>query len=166
MTAVASTHSIIKDILDDTVKKQSGGLDFAAYAVATNLPENVDDTKGRYKLKIMCESRNPQLGSLLEKFACESRTPDEQFKVWQDLLHKVDVALRRLDRDFINAGQGENVRVVFDVDMGGFYYTRLTSNAVLFGAALDQAEVNNGRCEMEMHGIVAQIQAVFTVHGV
>ena len=161
MTAVPP-QSIIEDILDDTVKKQNGGLDFAVYAVAV---VNSEDTAAHHKLKVIAKSRNDQLGESLDRFACKGRTPGEQFKAWEDLLHKVDGALRRLDRDFINAGQGQNVRVIFDVDMGGFFYERLTSNSVLFAATLDQAEVNNGRCEMEMHRMVSQIQALFTVHG-
>ncbi len=55
--------------------------------------------------------------------------------------------------------------VVFDIDMGGFYLTRIGSHAVLFGATLDQEEVNNGRCEREMYRMAAQIEAVCTAHG-
>ncbi len=77
----------------------------------------------------------------------------------------MDKALGSLDGEFVKTGQGENVRVVFDVDMGGLYYTRIGSHAVLFGATLDQEEVNNGRCEKEMSRMVAQIEDVCTSHG-
>ncbi len=61
--------------------------------------------------------------------------------------------------------KGKMCRVVFDLDMGGFFYTRTGSHAILFGATLDQAEVNNRHCDEEMRGMVAEIEVVCTAHG-
>jgi hypothetical protein len=155
--------SLIQNILDETVKNRERGLDYAAYAV----PGDPRDSASR--LKILSWSRNEQLDQLLERFACRTpagiRSAARQIELWDELLPRVHEVLRGLDADFVRTGQGENVRVVFDVDMGALYYTRLGSNAVLFGATLDQEEVNNGRCERDMYRMVAQIEAVCTTFG-
>ena len=74
-------------------------------------------------------------------------------------------ALTALDNELVRAGLGENVRVVLDVDMGGYFYHRVNSHTILFGATLDQAQINNGQCDREMKQMVSELQAVFTAHG-
>jgi hypothetical protein len=165
--SISERPSIIQNILDDTIKldgknkKGARGLDYAAYAVMA------PPVKGKGGgLEVVNEARNEsQLSDRLDRFACSGRTPDQQFDTWKELLGQVDKALRSLDGEFIKTGQGETVRVVFDIDMGGIYYTRIGTHAVLFGATLDQEEVNNGRCEREMYRMVAQIEDVCTAHG-
>ncbi|MGC9945011.1 MAG: hypothetical protein ABSF64_01330 [Bryobacteraceae bacterium] len=149
--------SLIQNILDNTVTEHEHGLDYAAYAVIIDPAE--------HSLEILGRALHPQLGKLLKNFACEGRTADQQKERWEELLRQVHKALAGLDDDFVGAGQGENVRVVFDLDMGGVYYTRLGRHAVLFGATLDQEEVNNGQCERDMYRMVAQIEAVSTTQG-
>jgi hypothetical protein len=156
--------SLIQNILDDTVMKRERGLDYAAYAVTGDARADCEA-----RLEVLYRSRSEQLDELLEKFACETpsgtRTATQQVDLWEKLLPRVHEALRALDWDFVRTGQGENVRVVFDLDMGGLYYTRLGSHAVLFGATLDQEEVNNGRCERDMYRMVSQIETVCTSYG-
>lgn len=158
--------SVIQDILDDTMTRAQG-LDYAVYAVTYNPPPGGAATEihGSPKLIVLNRSRNEQLTRRLQRFAFRTRTADRQVELWEITLHKVNDALRTLDSEFIKTGQGENVRVVLDVDMGGFFYTRLGRHAVLFGVTLDQAEVNSGRCEREMYQMVAQIEAVSTAYG-
>ena len=158
----ADQHSIIQNILDDTVR-HARGLDYALYAVRH---PGLDQELETGPEPEFVESLNvKQLDDLLERLACRDRTPDEQRDLWKKHLRRVDRALRDLDKEFVETGQGETVRVVLDLDMGGLYYTRIDSRAVLFGATLDQEEVNNGRCEREMSRMVAQIEAVCTIHG-
>jgi hypothetical protein len=152
--------SLIQNILDDTVQDRKRGLDYAAYAVTRD-----SGAAGESELRILLRSHHIQIEILLKKFGCVGRTPTEQVELWEQLLPRVHGALRGLDREFVRTGQGENVRVVFDIDMGGLYYTRIGTHAVLFGATLDQDEVNNGRCERDMYRMVAQIEAVSTSHG-
>jgi hypothetical protein len=153
--------SIIQDILDDTIQHSTRGLDYAAYAV--RLPQGTGDGG---ELKVLIDSRNEaQVAFLLRRFGFGGRVPEEQFNLWGKLVPRVDKVLRGLDGEFVRTGQGESVRVVFDIDMGGLYYTRIGSHAVVFGATLDQEEVNNGRCEKQMSRMVAQIEDVCTAHG-
>ena len=155
--------SLILDILNETVSDQTHGLDYAAYVILSD-DSKKEKQKSAPNLAII-EARNDQVNDLLSRFGCRVRSAQEQFDLWRDLLLQLNMAIKSLDAIFARTGQGENVRIVFDIDMGGFYYTRLSSNAFLFGATLDQEEVNNGRCEREMYRMVAQIEAIFTVHG-
>jgi hypothetical protein len=152
----ASRQSLIQEIMDYNLKRP-GGLDYAAYALAQG-PELVIE-------RLITSSNDRQLADLLRRLACTGRTPAKQIELWNQLLPTTHRAMCELDRAFATTGQGENVRIVFDVDMGGFFYTRLGSHAVLFGATLDQAQVNNGRCEQVMRSIVSQIEAKCTAHG-
>jgi hypothetical protein len=148
-------RSVIQGILDNYVLGR-GGLDYAAYAL----------TQGRKVLEDrLLWSHNRQLASLLRRFGFGDRTEEQQIALWKGLLQVIHEALCQLDEAFVKTGQGENVRVVFDVDMGGLFYTRTGSHAILFGATLDQAEVNNRRCEDEMRSMVAEIELVCTAHG-
>jgi hypothetical protein len=154
---------IIQEILDSTVgaPRHPPGLNYVVYAVSS-LPGR----KGEPDLLILNRSGNRQhLEALLTKFTGPTGSADAQRILWDELLQSVHRCMLALDKELVKAGQGENIRVVLDIDMGGLYYTRLGTHAVLFGCTLDQAEVNNGRCEKEMQHMVSQIQAVFTAHG-
>jgi hypothetical protein len=161
----------IQDILDFYVHRP-GGLDYAAYA---RMSDGVHTRGTRKKvgqdLVRLFESENIQLTNLLKKLGCVARDDDARTTAkllvsrWQELLDQVHKAICDLDEDFEEAGQGQNVRVVFDIDMGAFFYTRTSSHAVVFGATLDQAQVNNGRCDEEMRRMVSEIEAICTAHG-
>ncbi len=156
--------SIVQGILDNAIQRRRppAGLNYAAYAVQTH-PDNAN---GEAKLQLLCKSCNiKHLERLLSRFSGPGSTPAEQISLWEQLLPKLHEALIRMDSDLFKVGQGGNVRVVLDVDMGGFFYDRINSNTVLFGATLDQLQVNNGRCDKEMRQMVSEIQAVFTAHG-
>ena len=150
-------HSI-QGILTHHLKDREG-LDYAAFVRVKIDPEGNDS------LDIMHEGHHEQIPDLLVRFAMGSRTDDEQVELWGKLIREVHAAMNSLDKHFIRVGQGRNVRVVFDVDMGGIYCTRIGSYAFVFGATLDQAEVNNRRCEEDMRKIVSEIEAIFTAHG-
>ena len=160
-TETDGAHSTIVDILDDTMKRAKG-LDYVVFAIM--LPAAGADPVA-LQASIQARSRGSLLDSRLKRFALRGRTSDEQAKRWEMVLQRVITTLAELDQTFINAGQGANSRVVFDVDMGGYFLTRIGHHAVLFGATLDQAEVNGGRCEREMYHIVSQIEVVFTAQG-
>jgi hypothetical protein len=154
---------IIQEILDSTIgaPRRPPGLNYAVYATS-HLPGR----KGEPNLVILNRSGDRRhLEALLTKFAGPTVSADAQRALWDEALQSVHRCLLALDKELMKTGQGENIRVVLDIDMGGLYYTRLGTHAVLFGCTLDQAEVNNGRCEKEMHHMVSQIQAVFTAHG-
>jgi hypothetical protein len=156
--------SVVQDILDNAVQRRHppAGLNYAAYAVQTY----PDGANSGAKLEILCKSCDiKHLERLINHFSGPAATPAEQISLWEELLPKLHEALLRMDGDLVKAGQGANVRAVFDVDMGGFFYDRINSNTVLFGATLHQLQVNNGRCEKEMRQMVSEIQAVFTAHG-
>jgi hypothetical protein len=159
--------SVIQDILDDTMLC-SRGLDYAAYATSSPSPRlvgRVADAETSLTV-VNWQHNKPLISRRLQRFAFETRTVEQQVNLWTAVLYKIYHVLQILDVEFVKTGQGENVRLVFDVDMGGFFYTRIGRHAVLFGATLDQAEVNSGRCEREMYHMVAQIEAVCTAYGV
>jgi hypothetical protein len=156
---------ILEGILKEYVGRE-GGLDYAAYPVGEDDPGRAQGAadEPRVHWHVFVEWQNQQLDDSLRRFGC-GRHSREQFQQWRGLVACIHHALCDLDKQFEHTGQGENVRVVFDVDMGGFFYTRITSNAVVFGATLNQAEVNNGRCDAEMRSIVQEIERVLTAHG-
>lgn len=145
----------IKDILDYHLPER-GGLDFVAFA-HTDAENDLNVALERYF--------EAKLNASLKRFGVGGRNAAEQVEHWRELIPKVHEAMMKLDRSFLDAGQGKNVRVVFDVDMGGIYYTRIGDYGFVFGASLDQAEVNSRRCEDDMRKIVAEIEALFTAHG-
>lgn len=156
--------SIVQDVLDSTVKlrRPPVGLNYAAYAVET-YPE---DARREPILQVVgWSSHRKYLKQLLDRFAGPSSTPEEQITLWVQLLPKVHRAITALDAELVRAGLGENVRAVLDVDMGGYFYRRVNSHSVLFGATLDQAQITNGQCDKEMKQMVSELQAVFTAHG-
>jgi hypothetical protein len=158
MAKILSIDSIIQDVLDNTVRTERPqiGLNYVIYGVT-----------GVSGIRVVASSCNEKyLEKLLERFAGPCETVNEQLELWNKLLPKIHAALTSLDEDLVQTGQGENVRAVFDVDMGGFFYNRISTHALLFGATLDQAQINNGRCDREMQQMVSEIQAVFTAHGV
>jgi hypothetical protein len=156
--------SIVQDVLDHAIQKQRppAGLNYAAYAVQTY----PDSPSGETGLRIVCKSCNyKHLKRLRNHYSGPSTTAEQQVLLWEELLPKLHIAFVRLDQELFKTGQGENVRVVLDVDMGGFFYDRINSQTILFGATLDQSQVNNGQCDKEMRQMVSEIQAVFTAHG-
>jgi hypothetical protein len=164
MDAVLPKQSLIQHVLDFTVKDKRPpiGLNYAAYAVSARGPFGMPEAG----VEIVGRSSNRDfLQVLLDRFAGPSRTAEEQLAKWEELLPKVHVAFTSLDGALVRTGQGENVRAVLDVDMGGFFYNRISSHAFLFAAALDQSQINNGRCDREMQQMVSEIQALFTAHG-
>ena len=147
--------SVILDILNHHLLPPSG-LDYVAYT----------PTQGReVMMKDLKAAHSTQPTVLLRNFALGKRTVTEQVRLWEELMPVVHAALFDLDRSFVRTGQGENVRVVFDIDMGAFYYTRIGSHAFLFGATLNQAHVNNRKCEEEMQSIATEIATICTAHG-
>jgi hypothetical protein len=156
--------SIVQDVLDNTVKHRRPpiGLNYVAYAVETY----PDDANGQTGLLILGRSYNHKyLKQLLSRFSGPGATPEEQISLWEQLLPRVHYALTALDNELVRSGLGENVRVVLDVDMGGYFYHRVNSHTILFGATLDQAQINNGQCDKEMKQMFSELQAVFTAHG-
>jgi len=150
-------ESIVQDVLDNSVRlrRPPAALNYAAYAV------EVEES-----LQVIYWSSNiGYMKQLLDRFAGPSSKPEEQIAIWQELLPKIHDAVVKLDDAMVKAGQGENIRAVFDVDMGGFIYSRVNRHTILFGATLDQAKINNGHCEREMKQMVSELQAVFTTHG-
>ncbi len=154
--------SIVQAILDHTIKRRgSVGLNYAAYAVDVY----PDKAESEPIMQIVNRSANHKyLKKLLQRFGGPSNTPEEQIDLWEQVLPKLHSSFRGLDRDLLIAGQGENVRIVLDIDMGGFFYHRVSSHSMLFGVTLEQMLINSGQCDREMRQIVSEIQAVFTVH--
>ena len=156
--------SIIQEVLDHAIQKLQppAGLNYAAYAVQI-YPGGPGGETG---LRIVCKSCNSKhLKRVQSRFSGPGASEEQQVLLWEQLLPKLHDSLVRLDEELFKTGQGGNVRAVFDVDMGGFFYDRINSQTILFGATLDQSQINNGQCDREMKQMVSEIQAVFTAHG-
>jgi hypothetical protein len=163
MNNILGADSLIQELLDYTVKfkRPPIGLNYVVYAATNNTA-----TPALADLEVVARSCNEKyLEHLLRRFGGPSSTVAEQLALWNKLLPKIHTALVSLDEELAQTGQGENVRVVLDVDLGGFFYTRIGSHALLFGATVDQAQVNNGRCDREMQQMASEIAAIFTSHG-
>jgi hypothetical protein len=164
MSDTLAEVSLIQDILDFAVKfrRPPIGLNYVIYAT-TSFSGSKDSTPEVRPL--VTSSNRKYLQKLLKQFSGPSKTAEEQLLLWDRLLPKIHTSLLVLDHALVETGQGENVRVVLDVDMGGYFYSRIGTHAILFGSTIDQAQINNGTCDREMNQMVSEIQAVFTAHG-
>ena len=83
---------------------------------------------------------------------------------WDRVAVHLHAGLAGLDRAFTPTGQGENVRAVFDIDMGGFFFTRIHPTRFLFAATLDQAVMNDDSCDRDVRALVRAITLRTSAH--
>lgn len=119
-------------------------------------------------VKVLC-STDPHLGRHLRRFALATTDADDkaaetQVAEWDRAALHLHAGLTGLDRAFAATGQGENVRAVFDVDMGGFFYTRVHAARFLFAATLDQAVMNDDSCDRDVRALVRAITLRTSAH--
>jgi hypothetical protein len=89
----------------------------------------------------------------------------EQVQIWDDIARQVHRSVDQMDKSFRASSQGENVRVVFDIEMGGFFYTRLSSDRYLFAATLDQTTMNDNSCDRDVQNLVHALLERTSIHG-
>ena len=164
MVKWSHADSVIQEIIDDTMA-HAKGLDYAAYAIVGGSAAHRQAGDSARQITISNQARSGSLKGRLTNLALSDRSEDEQVALWRQILQSVHANLEELNTKLISAGQGSCARAVLDVHMGGFFYSRLDRQSVLFGATIDQTQVNSGRCEREMYHMVAQIEAVFLAHG-
>ena len=114
-------------------------------------------------------STAPHLGRHLRRFALVPADADDtaaasQVAEWDRAARHLHDGLAALDRAFVATGQGENVRAVFDIDMGGFFFTRLHPTRFLFAATLDQAVMNDDSCDRDVRALVRAITLRTSAH--
>jgi hypothetical protein len=134
------------------VTKLRGGVDYALLARGDGerLEEAVYDKKVLLRCgllpKVKCDDGEPRL-----------RTVDEQVQFWRDAARTIHQRMSEMDALIEVAQHGRNRRIVFDTEYGGlfFQYVRVpdprgkVDNAMyLFGATLNQAEMDNRRAEV------------------
>jgi hypothetical protein len=99
----------------------------------------------------------------LRRFALPGNI-DDQVKTWDEIARRLHQSLQNLDQTFRRSGQGENSRVVFDIEMGGFIYTRLHHDRFLFAATLDQSYMNDDSCARDVQRLVKALMARSSAH--
>ena len=112
---------------------------------------------------------DPRLGRHLRRFALAPGDADDtvaagQVAAWDAVAAGLHAGLAALDPEFAATGQGENVRAVFDIDMGGFFFTRLHPTRFLFAATLDQAVMNDDSCDRDVRALVRAITLRTSAH--
>lgn len=91
-----------------------------------------------------------QIQQNLRRFALPSQDAREQVAVWDAIAEETIRSLGRMNDALASSGHGNNVRVVFDVDMGGFVYLRLGPHRFLFAATLDQRFLNDNSFDADV----------------
>jgi hypothetical protein len=136
--------------------RRSDGIDYAAI---------FDDANGHVSKTDICHQDGQKLKWQMERFALPGSSAD-QVAVWDAIALRIHESLLQLDPSFAASGQGANVRVVFDTDMGGFIYTRLHSGRFLFAAALDQVSLNDDSCDRDVQNLVHAIMTRSSAQGI
>jgi hypothetical protein len=111
----------------------------------------------------------PALGRHLHRFAlvpadADDKAAEGQVAAWDRAAAHLHAGLAALDRAFVATGQGENARAVFDIDMGGFFFTRIHPTRFLFAATLDQAVMNDDSCDRDVRALVRAITLRTSAH--
>ena len=86
-------------------------------------------------------------------------TLDEQIAAWRRVGAAFHEAMQKLDALFDAAGQGGSVWVVFDIDMGGFFFARIHADRYVFAATLDQQSMNDRTSERDVRRLVRGLMA-------
>lgn len=83
-------------------------------------------------------------GELPEKLLAKS---ESEYKQLGTELYKL---IPELDKKFEHFEQGNLIRVIFDVEHGGFFYRRISQTYYLLGAVVIQGLMSNADREMEL----------------
>lgn len=147
------TKTVIERVMTYHMGRDAG-LDYAAFmheASATPLAEVL----------------RPRFHEALAKIGLPGtqEAQDDWRARWRALHRALRDGLKVLDRAFEEAGHGSLVRGVFDVDLGCVYLTRIGAHACVFGATVDQSQVNSRACEQELRRIVAEIETLIYIQG-
>jgi len=104
---------------------------------------------GRLTKQLEC-IHDGQIQQNLRRFALPPQDAREQVAIWDAIAEETIRSLEQLDKALASSGHGNNVRVVFDVDMGGFIYLRLSPHRFLFAATLDQRFFNDNTFDADV----------------
>ena len=146
------------------VTRLRGGLDYAnlTFGDGERLEEEFDASQIKswcHNLpKVMVGDNPPRL-----------RTVEDQIEFWRSLASLIHQRMNELDSLIELAHQGRNRRLVVDAEYGGFYfkYLRLPdpgnkgdSGLFLFGATLNQSEMNNGNAEQHFQYLLEALDNI------
>jgi hypothetical protein len=112
---------------------------------------------------------DPSLARHLRRFAlvppdADDKAAEGQVAAWDAVALRLHAGLAALDGAFAATGQGENVRAVFDIDMGGLFLTRIHPSRFLFAATLNQAVMNDDSCDRDVRALVRAITLRTSAH--
>lgn len=112
-------------------------------------------------VKVLCAA-DESIARHLKRFALlpaagDEKATENQVAAWDAVAVRLHSGLIALDAAFAPAGQGENVRAIFDIDMGGFIFTRIHPTRFLFAATLDQSVMNDDSCDRDVRALVRAI---------
>lgn len=137
----------------------SDGIDYAALFDL--------DSDGR-PVKVL-SATDPRLPWHLQRFALAPAADDKaaalQVAAWDAVAVRMHEILQGLDTALASTGQGANARAVFDIDMGGLFFTRIHPTRFLFAATLDQAVMNDDSCDRDVRTLVRAIATRTSAYG-
>lgn len=112
-------------------------------------------------VKVLCAA-DASISRHLKRFALvpvigDDQATEKQVAAWDAVALRLHTGLAALDAAFAPTGQGENVRAIFDIDMGGFIFTRIHPTRFLFAATLDQSVMNDDSCDRDVRTLVRAI---------
>jgi hypothetical protein len=132
------------------VTRLRGGLDYAVLALGDG--ERLEEEADLRRVRAWC----PHLPKLTSADGPRPRTPEEQVELWRKLAGEIHAHRAELDATIAGARQGRNRRLVFDLEFGGIFFKylrlrdprdELDTSLYLFGATLNQSEMDSGRAE-------------------
>ena len=136
----------VQKLIRDSVR-HSGVIDYAAlFDVRDGVPVRTD----------ACYADRRRIEWQMRRFALPG-TPADQVAIWDAIAAQLYAAVSEMDKNFASSGQGENGRVVFDIDMGGMFFTRIHRDRFLFAVTLDQTCMNDNSSDRAVRRLVRQI---------
>jgi hypothetical protein len=97
------------------------------------------------------------------------RTADDQVQFWRTMAGLIHGRMAELDALIENAHQGRNRRLVFDAEYGAFFFkylrlpdprSKIDTGLYLFGASLNQVEVDNQAAEQHFQLLLEALQHI------
>jgi hypothetical protein len=146
------------------VARLRGGLDYALLACGDG--ERLEEAAATRQMQALC----PHLLKVeADGEPPRCRTADDQVRFWREAAGQIHLRMAELDALIECAHHGRNRRIVFDAEYGGFFFkylrlpdprSKLDTGLYLFGATLNQVEMDSRRADHHFHLLLEALQSI------
>jgi hypothetical protein len=145
------------------VTRMKGGLDYAVLACGDG--EVLEEAFNARQVTRRC----PYLPKVAPPGAGpRTRTLEDQLASWREGAGGIHAGMSQLDAVVERASHGRNVRLIFDTEYGGLFFVYLRTpdprggdgGVYLFGATLDQKEVNTQAAENHFNLLAEAMRSI------